>query len=614
MIVNVTTRSYSNLRAGCNDQETRLTSEYVRTNGISHLADLRLDDPRGTEGQPLVVSGVKMRDGSIREVVYIADMSGKAYAFDLNTYELLWKQSVALPVNITKQWDYWMINPKWSTLSTGVVNLETMVWHFVTLSTPDGSMENGAYYFLSLNLADGSEAAEPVPLNDATYQPLGGMPLQRLGSTPRKQRAALTLDTRNGRSTVFVPFGSFLESASSNLGFVLAIDVGGKPFISATWTTGSGKYGPSPGIWQAGQGLSMDEDGFLYGMTGNGAFHPPTGDFGECFVKLKYTPPSGANQGRLECVDWWSPYSDADRKGQDPTAPNVGVAPQMSMAMAMDDMHMDDDMDMSHPVFPTNAMNGMPMVATNRRTVTDQDLGSAAALPIPASLSGYSKSCIIGAGKDGIAYVVDMDNMGKTQNADFAADKIDGNYSKLLSPPWGLTFNGMNVDLAPTDTAMLPILPNGKTAHVHGAMSWYKSPDHGILLYVGGENGPVRAVRLNPDCSLTYMACSQEVASANVGGSGGMPGTMLTLSCDGQGTNTGVLWGLMPYGDANKTITNGRLLGFGANWIDQNGNLIKVFDSEQWGWSFRFNKFCPPTVCNGKVLVPTYDSRVMVLG
>ena len=54
------------------------------------------------------------------------------------------------------------------------------------------------------------------------------------------------------------------------------------------WATGGGKY-PSAGIWQAGAGLSVDDGGYLHGMTGNGAFDPTNAHFGNCFFRLQYT-------------------------------------------------------------------------------------------------------------------------------------------------------------------------------------------------------------------------------------------------------------------------------------------------------------------------------------
>jgi hypothetical protein len=92
---------------------------------------------------------------------------------------------------------------------------------------------------------------------------------------------------------LFIPFGSFLESATANLGWVLAVDATNPthPSLVAIWTTGSGRY-PGAGIWQAGQGLSVDANQNLHGMSGNGGFDPPTGNFGNCFFKLAIRRPA----------------------------------------------------------------------------------------------------------------------------------------------------------------------------------------------------------------------------------------------------------------------------------------------------------------------------------
>ena len=167
----------------------------------------------------------------------------------------------------------------------------------------------------------------------------------------------------------------------------------------------------------------------------------------------------------------------------------------------------------------------------------------------------------------------------------------------------------------PTNLSTIPTTYGGYTHHQHSTPVAYQSPDHGFMIFTGGENGPVRAFTLNPNFTLTYLACGQITASASCGPPGGMPGTMMTLSANGPGTNTAVLWCLIPYGDANKTITPGRLVAYGANWIDQNGHLIVLWDSETYGnYGIMHNKFNIPAVINGKVYVPSYDGRVLVFG
>ena len=61
-----------------------------------------------------------------------------------------------------------------------------------------------------------------------------------------------------------------------------------------------------------------------------------------------------AAAAKLQCVDWWSPYSDAGRAGDDPTLATPNSNPP-------------DDMD----AVPTNAVNN----TSNAHIVGDEDLG-----------------------------------------------------------------------------------------------------------------------------------------------------------------------------------------------------------------------------------------------
>ena len=133
------------------------------------------------------------------------------------------------------------------------------------------------------------------------------------------------------------------------------------------------------------------------------------------------------------------------------------------------------------------------------------------------------------------------------------------------------------------------------------------------MLFAGGENGSVRAFKFNDDFSLTYLGCGAEIASARVRDPGGMPGTMITLSANGNVQDTAVLWCLQLYGDANKAISPGRLIAYAADRI-QNGMLQKIWHSQDWGIQITHNKFNIATCANSKLYVPSYNGLVMVFG
>ena len=602
MGVSVTTRSYSNLRDGANLAETVLTAIPVQKQGIAHLFDCMLPgDERGSEGQPLIVSGLTMGDGEVHNVLYVASMSNDVRAFDADTPspetgqgQILWERRVGNPIKGTVAMDMYKINDFWGILSTPVIDLTTGTLYVVSMSSPDGLIADSYFTLHALSLLDGSDQAPPLNLNAATVTQLGAdgaTHVSNMGLVPRKQRCGLALVTVAGVKLVIVANGSFNEDADTNQGWVIACEVSaigtsaGAMSISASWISSTPPQSGG-GIWMGAQAPSVDAEGFIYGMIGNGDFQPPY-SFGESFYKLQYTPATASSGASLKVVQWFTPYTDSGRVGADPTLPS---APSDSDA---------------------------PGGTSNMDDPGDEDLNSGGPLLLPATLTGFTLDLILGAGKDGILYVVNPNAMGNPINGQFAQAEMQQVYDMLLMSPIFFTYDGYGIDPAPLNTADIPTTAYGFTHHQHSTPVFYKSPRFGNMLFTGGENSPVRAFTITEPApgkiAVTYLACGDVIASQEVGPPGGMPGTMMTLSANGSVEDTAVLWCLNPYGDANKTITPGRIVAYGADWID-NGTLLKIWDSSQWGIELMHNKFNIPTVANSKLYVPSYDGRVQVFG
>ena len=189
------------------------------------------------------------------------------------------------------------------------------------------------------------------------------------------------------------------------------------------------------------------------------------------------------------------------------------------------------------------------------------------------------------------------------------------NYARAFAIT-GATFYPGNFNITPVNLGTMATTVGGFTHHQHSKPPYYLSPDHGLMLFFGGENSTVRAFNITQTASgyaINFVAGGVDVASPNEAAPGGMPGSFMTIACDGQGTNTGALFALQPLGDANKSIVPGRLLVYGANW-DNNGTLIKLWDSTDWSWNFTYCKFGYPLPVNGKVYLPTYSAEILVLG
>jgi hypothetical protein len=378
--------------------------------------------------------------------------------------------------------------------------------------------------------------------------------------------------------TVFIAAGSISESLASNRGWVIAIDVTANtaPRIAAAWTS-TARYSGG-GIWMGAQGLAAINNK-LYFMTGNGAFDGIT-DFGECLVELTYQPATGGKPASLRATDHFSPFSDAGRDGQDPTKVEIGVV--------------GDD------------------VPSNTNGWDDMDLGSGGLVVVPEL--GFA----IGAGKDGIAYVLKLGHFGKTHPADFAPDKIAANYARCASPPIWFTYYNPSLTPTPTNLTDLNVLYGGRTHHQHSTPVVFRSSLHGWMVFNWGENGTLRGWALDAAGRLTYLACSAEVASPECPPPGGMPGGMITLSANGDLPGTAIVWACVPYFDANKVVSPGRLLAYDAEnfgtFPDGSKRLMPLWDSQTWAIQFTHSKFNVPVAANGKVYVATYSGTIDVYG
>jgi hypothetical protein len=142
------------------------------------------------------------------------------------------------------------------------------------------------------------------------------------------------------------------------------------------------------------------------------------------------------------------------------------------------------------------------------------------------------------------------------------------NFGVLKQQPIFFTyFPGFGIDASQVHN--LDHLFDGKTHHLHGTPAFWHSPTHGPMLFVWGENECLRAWKIDQNGTVTFFAKSAEIASAGMGGKGGMPGGFLAVSSNGSQPNTGIVWALAPIsGDANKHVVAGILRAYDATALD----------------------------------------------
>jgi hypothetical protein len=219
----------------------------------------------------------------------------------------------------------------------------------------------------------------------------------------------------------------------------------------------------------------------------------------------------------------------------------------------------------------------------------------------------------VAAGKDGIAYPIKTANLGGTTLADL--NNPATNCAKLAAPPVWFTMSPGPVPACPQDPRTLNFFPWGDTAHLHMTPVQFFDPVlQSWTLFAWGENAQLHKWSVAPTGRLTYIAQSNEYASAQARGNppGGMPGGFCSGSSNGADPASAILVCTIPYGDANAQVGNGRLLVYDPVHLAADGSLSVLWDSQRWGVQFLFNKFDPPVIDGGQIYVPNYNGGVDV--
>jgi hypothetical protein len=356
---NVLTYHNDIARTGQNLGETVLTPDNVNTNDFGLLFSWTVDG--WVFAQPLYVAGVTIPGRGIHNVVYVATEHDSVYAFDADSIT---------GGNATPLWQVSFINPgaglttvpgatfgfpgnppELGITGTPVIDPTTGTL-YVVAKMEDLSVNPTVYHERLYALDLGTGALKYGSPAEVAYT----LPGSGSGSSGGKisldplyefQRAGLLL--LNG--TVYIAFASQGDEGDYH-GWVVGCDAQTLQPVRAFIDTPGGIEG---GIWMSGGAPSVDPEGNIYVMTGNGSFDlgSPAQNFSMAFVKLT---PNGTN---LTAVDYFMPSDDTYYNG------------------------------------------------------IDGDLGSGAPVVLPDGPgSGAHPHLLFGAGKDLTLYLLDRDNMG----------------------------------------------------------------------------------------------------------------------------------------------------------------------------------------------------------
>ncbi len=603
------TRSADNARSGWNSHETVLTQQSVATKGVSLRTVVPVvGDARGMEAQPLILPGVQTANGR-RDVMVLPSMADVVRGVDAHDGSAIWQVNLGTPVQGSAAIDFHLINDKWGCLSTGVIDPDTARFYQVCWVSPDGSgaPQTARYSMFVLNVADGSQVIPPVLIEGLDFN-----------TAMRKARSSAVLIAPKGVKTVLQCTGSVNETVNGPSGYCFAFETATNKLTAMMATT----QDKGAGIWMSGAGLTCDGNQDCYAMTGNGAFNGTT-QWGESFLKIRYTPASGGAAASIKVMDHWTPWTDQARAGSAGAQPASKLAGISMVTEAVKPVGGGMAMPASNARLVTNRNSrGEPVLLVypqlSAAARTDQDLGSGG-LTYVADLN-----IVCGGGKDGLLYCLNAAHMGGTTPANLAAN-AHANCAKLIGgmPVWG-TMDPGAVDPCPQDPRNLNFLPFGDSAHLHASPVVMWDPLlNAWTLFLWGENQQMHKWQLSESAAPKYLGQTREYASSDVHGNspGGMPGGFCAGSSNGRDPNSYLLVCAVPRGDANAATVQGHIVIYDPVHLGTDGFLPKLWDSDDWGWSgaqeganYRFfNKFMPPVIDGGEIILPNYAGGVLIM-
>jgi hypothetical protein len=504
--IDVTTWHNDVGRTGQNLDETTLTTANVNSNSFGLIRTLSVDGL--VDAEPLMVSGLTI-GGAQHNVVFVVTENDSVYAFDADSGATLWQKSMIpsgeTPSDQVDGCDQ-IGGPTIGITSTPVIDRNL---------SPDGAVflvamtKSGSTYFQrlhALDLTTGNDlTGSPVTIA-ATFP--GSSPPASNGNTQfqpmqYKERAALLL--LNG--TIYTSWASHCD-VDPYSGWIMAYSestLQQVAVLNVTPNPVSGEDPPRGAIWASGAGPAGDSFGNVYFLDANGVFDPTSlnsngfpsnGDFGNAFIKLTLT------SGKLGVADYFT------------------------------------------------------MSGTVNESQNDEDLGSGGAMALPdlTDSSGNTRHLAVGAGKDGVIYVVDRDNMGKfNSTSDTIYQEISSAIGSVYSAP--AYFNG--------------------------------------TLYYGAVDDNLKAF---PIASAQVAAAPSSASAASFT----YPGT--TPSVSANGTSNGIVW-------AVENASPAVLHAYDAS--DVSNELYNSNQAANGRDNFANNKFITPMIANGKVFVGTPNSVVV---
>lgn len=309
-------------RNGVNDQEYLLTPANVASPEFGKLFSCKADGP--IYAQPLWVPGLEI-GGRKRNVVFVATARNGLFAFDAdaNPCVTLWSVNlidaahggeegeIPFPAGRSPEFNYLAkdMAPDVGVTGTPVIDAEAGIIYLVTKSATFRQGEEPRVHqrLHAIDLLTGAEKPGSPVLITAKYPGKGdGGDEVTFNPLLQNQRAGLAL----ADGVVYIAWGSH-EDVLPYYGWLMGYRYDGQGF------TQTAVFNVAPdnqwgGIWMSGAAPSVDEEGNLYVITGNGYFNasepPPFNtDYSNSLIKLRVNKAATNPVEGLTVVDYFAP-------------------------------------------------------------------------------------------------------------------------------------------------------------------------------------------------------------------------------------------------------------------------------------------------------------------
>jgi hypothetical protein len=314
--IDMRTYHYTTLRTGWNANETDLTPATVASPNFGLLATLQVDG--NVLAQPLLVARLPFPDKSFHDVLIVVTGHDSVYAFDAQTYALLWQVSLGQSQS-SADVGCGDVLPEYGIDSTPVIvrsSSSVATLYLVAATEPaPGTFVSTLH---ALDVRTGLDVSPPVPITASA--------LLSNGSTvqfdPHNQwvRAGLAA----GNNSIYVAVGSHCDHNPGGVsGWLLRYTTGLQQLAAfhTVQTVGSTELA---GIWMTGFAPVIIPGGSVLVATGNGDTRPGAADWGESILKLHYD---------LSHVDSWYTdpnYSELNTDDDDLGSGGVMVLPPVA--------------------------------------------------------------------------------------------------------------------------------------------------------------------------------------------------------------------------------------------------------------------------------------------